>query len=122
MSAAGHVHAVVVERNKLARGDVDVLVLPANLITAPPVAEIANDLDRYVEVNYATLRPTCPANLLELCAITLPVGLDASGMPVGLQIVARGGDDESLLGVALAVERVLGTVDERLGRPPALAG
>jgi aspartyl-tRNA(Asn)/glutamyl-tRNA(Gln) amidotransferase subunit A len=108
--------------SELLFADVDVLVLPGNLITAPPISEIANDLDRYVEVNYATLRPTCPANLLELCAITLPAGLDASGMPVGLQIIARGGDDESLLGVALAVERVLGTADERLGRPRTLAG
>jgi len=107
--------------SELLFADVDVLVLPGNLITPPPVAEIADDLDRYGEVNYATLRPTCPANLLELCAITMPVGLDASGMPVGLQIIARGGDDEALLGVALAVERVLGTGDARLGRPPALS-
>ncbi len=100
--------------------EVDVFVLPANLITGPPVAEISDDLIRYGEVNYATLRPTCGINLLELCAVTLPVGLDASGMPVGLQIVGRRGEDESLLGVALAVERVLGTGARRLGTPPVL--
>ncbi len=98
----------------------DVIVLPTTLMTPPPVSEISDDLDRYSTVNYATLRPTCPVNLLELCAVTLPVGLDASGMPVGLQLVGRGGDDESLLGVALAVERVLGTAIERLGTPPGL--
>lgn len=101
-------------------GDADVLVLPANLITAPPVAEVATDLERYVEVNYATLRPTCPVNLLELCALSLPVGRDAAGMPVGLQLVARGGDDEALLGMALAMERVLGTGAIRMGAPPLL--
>ena len=99
-------------------GDADVLALPANLITPPPVAEVASDLNRYGEVNGATLRPTCPVNLLELCAISIPVGLDAAGMPVGLQLVARGGDDETLLGIALAVERVLGTGPDRMGAPP----
>jgi aspartyl-tRNA(Asn)/glutamyl-tRNA(Gln) amidotransferase subunit A len=101
-------------------GDADVLVLPANSITPPPVAEVEADLERYVEVNVATLRPTCPANLLELCALSLPVGRDAAGMPVGLQLVARGGDDEALLGMALAMERVLGTGVIRLGPPPML--
>jgi aspartyl-tRNA(Asn)/glutamyl-tRNA(Gln) amidotransferase subunit A len=98
--------------------DADVLVLPANLITPPPVAEIENDLDRYAEVNYATLRPACAINLLELCAISIPVGLDATGMPVGLQVVGRGGDDELLLGVALAIERAIGNGHDRLGQPP----
>jgi aspartyl-tRNA(Asn)/glutamyl-tRNA(Gln) amidotransferase subunit A len=102
-------------------GEADVLVLPGNLITAPPLAEVADDLDRYTEINYATLRPTCAVNLLELCAISIPVGVDASGMPVGLQLVARSGDDETLLGVALAVERVLGTGTARMGVPPLLA-
>jgi len=99
-------------------GDADILVLPGNLITAPPLADVADDLDRYVEVNYATLRPTCPVNLLDLCAICLPVGRDAAGMPVGLQLVAPRGDDEALLGAALAVEEALGTGVLRMGMPP----
>lgn len=98
--------------------DVDILVLPTQLITPPPVAELESDLDRYNQVNLAMLRPTCPVNLLELCAITLPVGLDDSGMPVGLQLIAQGGEDEFLLGVALAVERAIGTAATRLGSPP----
>ena len=103
-------------------GEADVLALPANIISPPPVAEVSDDLERYKEVNVATLRPTCPANMLGLCAISLPVGLDDQGMPVGLQLVARGGDDEALLGVAMAAEGVLGTAVERLGRPPLTAG
>lgn len=101
-------------------GEADVLALPANLVTPPPVAELEDDLERYKEVNLATLRPTCPANMLGLCAISIPVGLDRQGMPVGLQLVARAGDDEALLGVALAAEGVLGTAPKRLGGPPLL--
>ena len=97
--------------------EADVLVLPTVIITPPPISEL-DDLDRYVETNTAALGATCPASLLGLCAVTIPVGLDRLGMPVGLQLVARGGQDELLLGAALAAERVLGTARERLGVPP----
>jgi aspartyl-tRNA(Asn)/glutamyl-tRNA(Gln) amidotransferase subunit A len=59
-----------------------------------------------------------PANYLTLCAATLPVGRDRLGMPVGLQLIAKGGDDERLVAIACAAERVLGTPREILGTPP----
>lgn len=101
-------------------GRADVLVLPGNIIT-PPSTEEVDDLEAYGEANAAILRPTYPISILGLCAISVPVGRDAAGMPVGLQFIARGGRDEQLLGVALAVERALGTAAERLGLPPMLA-
>jgi hypothetical protein len=39
-------------------------------------------------------------------------------MPVGLQFIAKGGDDERLVAIACAAERVLGTPREILGTPP----
>ena len=48
----------------------------------------------------------------------MPVALDSAGMPVGLQLLARGGNDVRLLNIASAVEKVLGTAGERLGKPP----
>ena len=79
--------------------DVDLLALPGHLLTPPPVAELEGDLERYLEVNAAALRPTCPGSALGLCGLTLPVGL---------QLVAPGGEDESLLAMALAAEPALG--------------
>ena len=99
----------------------DVLALPTAIITPPPVAGL-EDHDTYLEVNAATLRPTGPVSMLGLCAVSIPVGLDDAGMPVGLQLVAPGGADERLLGVALAIERVLGTPRERLGSPDSRPG
>ena len=96
--------------------DADILLLPGNLISPPPVADLA-DLDRYGEANAALLRPTYPVSVLGLTAISIPVRIDRNGMPIGLQLVARGGQDEALLGVALAVERELGTASQSLGRP-----
>jgi hypothetical protein len=48
-------------------------------------------------------------NYLGLSAMTMPVGRDRAGMPVGLRLTAPAGAEERLLAIALAAERVLGT-------------
>jgi aspartyl-tRNA(Asn)/glutamyl-tRNA(Gln) amidotransferase subunit A len=60
-------------------------------------------------------------SLLDCCAITLPVGLDAARMPVGMQLAGRRGGERALMGIALAAERRLGRPIDRLGRPPMAA-
>lgn len=95
----------------------DVIALPTVPITPPKVDEVTA-LDDYRRANNLVLRNTCVANYLTLCALTLPAGLDAAGMPVGLMLLAPHGQDARLLAAALAVERVLGTPRERLGAPP----
>lgn len=103
----------------LALGDIDALVLPTVPIT-PPTVEHVSTLENYRQANMLALRNTAVANLLRLCAVTLPVGLDAAGMPVGLQLVMRAGQDQRLLALALACEQLLGRPRERLGRPPPI--
>jgi Asp-tRNA(Asn)/Glu-tRNA(Gln) amidotransferase A subunit family amidase len=49
-------------------------------------------------------------------AVSLPVGLDAKGMPFGLQIVGRRGGDAAVLAVAAEIERLLDG-DPRTARP-----
>jgi len=47
------------------------------------------------------LRLCCTlASLLGAPAITLPVGCDARGLPLGMQLVAAPGEDAGLLAVA----------------------
>jgi aspartyl-tRNA(Asn)/glutamyl-tRNA(Gln) amidotransferase subunit A len=95
----------------------DLLVTPTVPITAPRTAEVSR-LEDYLRLNRWTSRGTNPVNILELCALSIPCGLDRNGIPVGLQLIAPGGKDRTLLASALAVERTLGTANERLGRPP----
>jgi Asp-tRNA(Asn)/Glu-tRNA(Gln) amidotransferase A subunit family amidase len=45
------------------------------------------------------------ASLLGIPAITIPIKLGPSGLPLGLQLIARRWDDELLLRAARAVER-----------------
>ncbi|MBI4183520.1 MAG: amidase [Proteobacteria bacterium] len=101
--------------------EVDALVAPTVPVTVPTLAEV-EDTATYVQANGAMTRNTQPINLLGLCAITIPAALDAKGMPVGLQLVARAGAEERLLAVALACEKVLGTARARLGVPPVCRG
>ena len=98
-------------------GAVDVLAVPTVPITPPTVDEV-QETDAYVAKNMAALSSTMAVNSLDLCAVTIPAGLDGAGMPVGLQLIAKAHSEENLLAVALAVEKVLGAPVERLGRPP----
>lgn len=102
---------------RTAMADVDIVIAPTVPLTAPALADIS-DPKAYSAANLQTLRNTCLANILKLCAITLPVALDAQGIPVGLQCMAAGNAEQRLLSAALAIERRLGTGRDRLGAPP----
>jgi aspartyl-tRNA(Asn)/glutamyl-tRNA(Gln) amidotransferase subunit A len=100
---------------------VDVVVTPTVPVT-PPTIEEASSIKGYSKANAMMARNTQPVNLLALSAITMPIALDGAEMPVGLQVIARGGQEEHLLAVAWAIERALGTGRERLGVPPLCRG
>jgi aspartyl-tRNA(Asn)/glutamyl-tRNA(Gln) amidotransferase subunit A len=85
---------------------VDALVSPTVPITPPPVADVADD-EAYTRANLLALRNTCPASFLGLCAVTIPAGRDAAGMPVGLQLVGRPNSEARLLAIAVRLEHLL---------------
>jgi aspartyl-tRNA(Asn)/glutamyl-tRNA(Gln) amidotransferase subunit A len=100
---------------------VDVIAMPTVMFT-PHVLTDEGSADKFWAHTRNIVHNVVPANFLTLCAATLPVGLDRVGMPVGLQFIARGGDDERLVAIACAAERVLGTPREILGSPPMCKG
>ncbi len=97
----------------------EITLMPTLKYTPPTVASI-NDADIYKRYSDCLLHNTVLASMAKQCAVTLPVGLDTKGMPVGLQIVAPSGHDAALLRFSVAAERVLGPALERLGLPPRL--
>ncbi len=97
--------------------DVDALISPTVPITAPLVSDIA-DLQAYEKANALGVRNTYIPSLLKLNAISIPAGMDAAGIPVGMHLMTPGGQEEKSLAVALQIERVLGTGLEQFGAPP----
>jgi len=92
--------------NEFFRG-VDVILSPATAVSPFPheqnaVTEINGEemptYMRWLSVAY------CPT-IVSACALSLPLGRDHKGMPFGLQIAARNGEDDLVLGVARALER-----------------
>ena len=51
---------------------------------------------------------TVPANLAGVPAVSVPAGLDANGLPLGLQVIGRPFDEETLFAVAAAIEGAAG--------------
>jgi len=83
------------------------LAMPTTLITAPEVAPLEADDELFHAVNLKALRNTAIGNVLDLCAVALPNGRDAKGLPTSILISAVHGDDTRLLGHALEAERVV---------------
>lgn len=96
---------------------VDLLVSPTIPITAPALADLA-DAETYRRSNMLALRNTALVNLFGWCAVTIPTGLDAQQIPSGLQIIAPPMQEDRLLSAALAIEKIIGSGPELLGKAP----
>ena len=84
--------------------DLDVLVWPTTPIVAPTMVEVAA-ADEFARKNAMLLRNTVIVNFFDLCAISLPMPCEG-GLPTGLMLVARNGNDHRLFRIAAAVERL----------------
>lgn len=82
----------------------DALMLPTTPIVAPTIAEVSSSAAFGIK-NAMLLRNPSIANFFDLCAISLPLPR-AGGLPVGLMLMARNGQDRRLFAVAAAVERL----------------
>ena len=89
---------------------VDVLISPASPTTAFRVGEKTSDP---LAMYYSDVC-TIPSNLAGHPAISVPVGLDGEGLPIGFQVMAPALGEEALFRVAAEVER-LAAFDRRPG-------
>ena len=95
-----------------AYAQVDVLISPTSPTTAFRIGERAVDP---IAMYYSDVC-TIPSNLSGDPAISVPIGLDDEGLPIGFQIMAPALGEEGMYQVAAAVERLV-EFDQR----PALA-
>jgi aspartyl-tRNA(Asn)/glutamyl-tRNA(Gln) amidotransferase subunit A len=85
--------------------DLDGLVLPTVPTVAPTLAEVSVAPEAFAARNRLALRNAGIVNIFDLCAISLPLPRQG-GLPVGLMLVARNGQDRKLFRMAAAVERL----------------
>ncbi|PJE37997.1 amidase [Pseudooceanicola lipolyticus] len=84
--------------------DYDALIMPTVAMEAPRFAEMAEDA-AYGSANLLALRNTTVANLLDRCAISLP--MRSTGLPAGLMLMCETMDDHRMFAMARSFETLL---------------
>ena len=101
---AQKVRALILRDFTEAFAGVDALLAP----TAPSAAfAIGENMDDPVQM-YRNDVFTVPASMAGVPAMSVPAGLDAQGLPLGLQVIGRHFDEETVLAVAAELERAAG--------------
>lgn len=79
----------------------DALLAPATPSAAFAIGENEDDpIKMYLNDVF-----TVPANLAGLPGMSVPAGLDADGLPLGLQIIGKAWDEEGVFRIARAIEK-----------------
>lgn len=88
--------------------DFDVFVCPVLNILPPPLGRWSMDDPDLHHYNDKKMMPDCvhtaPFNISGLPAMSVPVGISADGLPIGVQLVARRGQEATLFQVAAQLE------------------
>lgn len=83
----------------------DAIVCPTVPIVAPRIADLEEE-SAYTATNRLLLRNPAIANMLDLCAVSIPCH-EAGDAPVGLMLMGRHMRDRQLLAIGMGVERVV---------------
>ena len=83
---------------------VDAILTPSTPSSAFKIGEKLNDpVSMYLNDIF-----TVPINLAGLPAISLPAGHDNNGFPLGLQVIGKAFDEQSILNIAYSIEKNIG--------------
>lgn len=102
---AQKVRALIAQDFKNAFTKCDILLTPTAPSDAFAIGENQNDpLAMYMNDVF-----TIPASLAGLPGLALPIGLSKAGLPLGLQLIGRAFDEETVFKVAEVIEREVAT-------------
>jgi Asp-tRNA(Asn)/Glu-tRNA(Gln) amidotransferase A subunit family amidase len=97
----------VISGFKEAMSDVDGLLLPTTPLPASKIGEdVETDLmGKKVSIFLTFIRNCMPVSVAGYPAISVPAGYSQTGLPIGLEIVARPWEEDKLLSMAYAFEQ-----------------
>jgi aspartyl-tRNA(Asn)/glutamyl-tRNA(Gln) amidotransferase subunit A len=101
---AQKVRRLITEDFKSAFEKVDAILTP----TTPSAAFGINEKQDDPVAMYLNDIFTVTVNLAGLPAISVPAGLSSEGLPLGLQVIGRSFDEQTLLNVGMAIENAAG--------------
>ena len=104
---AQQVRRLILEDFKQAFTKIDAILTPATPNSAFPIDSSKNLTSQDPIKIYLNDMFTIPANLAGLPAMSVPAGFDSDGLPLGLQIISKHFDEQTMLNVALAIEESL---------------
>ncbi len=78
----------------------DLILAPVAPTTAPKFGAFTSSLEMYLSDIY-----TISVNLAGLPAISIPVAKDSDGMPIGLQLIGRAFDEQTVFDGAMSLEK-----------------
>lgn len=84
--------------------DVDLILSPVAPTTANKFGELSTPMEMYLSDLY-----TISVNLAGLPAISVPVAKSQDKMPIGLQLIAKAYDEQTLFDGAMSLEQILST-------------
>ncbi len=83
---------------------VDAILTPSTPSSAFKIGEKLNDpVSMYLNDIF-----TVPINLAGLPAISIPAGHDKNGFPLGLQVIGKAFDEQTILNIAFSIEKNIG--------------
>jgi aspartyl-tRNA(Asn)/glutamyl-tRNA(Gln) amidotransferase subunit A len=111
MSAADYIDTLAARRGLIDRvtqrlSAFDALLMPSVAILPPAIAALATDDDAYTQANLMALRNASLINMIDGCALSLPIAA-AGGAPVGLTVAGVAGADHRIFAVSAAIEALL---------------
>ena len=111
VSAADYIDTLAARRGLIDRVTLrlsafDALVMPSVAILPPAIAALATDDDAYTQANLMALRNASLINMIDGCALSLPIAA-AGGAPVGLTVAGVAGEDHRVFAISAAIEALL---------------
>ena len=97
-------YVLALKRRRAVQREIDVVLRDFAALLTPTTPIPAAPLDEVDEAKTPLSRFTRAVNYLDRCALALPCGFTAGGLPISLQIIGRGYDEAGVLRIGRAFE------------------